>query len=394
MVNRPSLEGLLPSNSAPGNLMLPSVRFCAVNLALISGTVFAAPAMTPDIDTLASSLGARFVANPAHVGLSIGVIHHGVRKTFNFGSIDRHRAVPPTTRTIYELASLTKSYTGMLLAKAVLDGKLALDDDVRRYLPASCANLTYRDTPVRIIDLANHTAGLPKNLPQFMADASPEKLLEQYGDMSREDFLKAVSGVRLTAQPGKQFAYSNAGAQLVGIVLERLYGASYDALVERFIAGPLGMTDTKTAVAKADLPRYAMRYDGKGHAMPELSFWRHIPAAGSLKSTVADQLRYMEWNLDESDPVVALAHRTSFRGTDERGDDIGLYWFLNRKNGRRLVRHAGGSFGTTSFVLLYPDAKVGVVVLANDADASTEAMLSEIADKLALSLLQSGPRTQ
>jgi serine-type D-Ala-D-Ala carboxypeptidase/endopeptidase len=361
-------------------------------LVFLSSVAAAAPAQ--DIDTLVNSLGSRFVADPAHVGLSIGVIHDRWQKTFNYGSIDRRRAVRPTQTTIYELASLTKSYTGMLLAKAVVDGKLALDDDVRRYLPANCANLAFDGYPIRIVDLANHTSGLAKNLPPFPAHAKPETLVAQYGAMSRERFLKAVSGVRLTARPGTKFAYSNAGPQLIGIVLERVYGVSYDALVARMIAGPLGMADTTTVVGKPDLPRYAARYDAKGNAMPELSFWRHIPAAGYLKSTIADQLRYLQWNLDESDEVVALAHRVTFKGTDERGDDIGLYWFLNRKNGRRLVRHAGGSFGTTSFVLLYPEAKVGIVLLANDAGASTEATLAEMADILAQALLQSDARRQ
>ena len=354
----------------------------------------AAPAPAQDLDTLANSLGSRFVADPAHVGLSIGVIRDGWQRTFNYGSIDRHRSVRPTSTTIYELASLTKTYTGMLLAKGVVDGKLALDDDVRRYLPASCVNLALDGDPIRIVDLANHTSGLPKNLPPFPGNANPKTLATQYGEMSRERFLKAVARVRLTSRPGTKFGYSNAGAQLIGIVLERIYGESYAALVARLIAAPLGMTDTTTVVGKADLPRYALRYDGKGNSMPELSFWRQIPAAGYLKSTIADQLRYLQWNLDESDEVVALAHRMTFRGTDERGDDIGLYWFLNRKNGQRLVRHAGGSFGTTSYAMLYPEAKVGIVLLANDAGASTETRLAEMAETLAQALMQSGGRAQ
>lgn len=94
-------------------------------------------------------------------------------------------------------------------------------------------------------------------------------------------------------------------------------------------------------------------------------------------------------NLDASDPAVALARRVVFRHTGERGDDIGLFWFLNRtRDGMRLVRHAGGSFGTTSFEILYPDAGIGVVLLANDADASTEQALSKMAVALAEALTQ------
>jgi CubicO group peptidase (beta-lactamase class C family) len=366
----------------------------ALVLSMPAPSSAAAPPPPGDIDALASSLGREFVAKAGHVGLSIGITRAGKRRRFNFGRSDADRARRPDSRTIYELASLTKSYTGMLLARAVVDRKLALDDDVRRYLPTACGGLAFDGHPIRIVDLANHTSGLPKNLPEFVANPTPERLLAQYGDMTRERFLNVLCGVTLERRPGARFAYSNAGTQLLGIVLETIYGSTYDDLVARFITRPLHMPDTGTSVAAANLHRVAKRYDGKGKPMPELSFWRHLPAAGFLKSTIDDQLRYLEWNLDESDPVVALAHRVSFRETDERGDDIALYWFVNRKDGRRLVRHAGGSFGSTSFELLYPDAKLGIVLLANDADASTERALSEIADKLAMALLRDHPGAQ
>lgn len=337
-----------------------------------------------DIDALAASLGRGFVARPAHVGLSIGIVAPGKWRQFHFGSIDRLHPVAPTGQTIYELASLTKSYTGMLLAKAVVDGKVALDDDVRQYLPSAYRNLSFDGQPIRIVDLASHTSGLPKNLPAFAAGATPRQLLRQQGTVSRATFLHALAQVRLKVRPGTAFAYSNAGAQLVGIVLERAYGISYDALLRRAITAPQHMPDTGTVVAPRDAARTARRYNGQGRAMPELTFWRSLPAAGFLKSTVDDQLRYLAWNLDASDRAVALAHRVVFRGTDERGDDIGLFWFVNRtRDGMRLVRHAGGSFGTTSFELLYPDAGIGVVLLANDADASTEQALCRMADALA-----------
>lgn len=352
----------------------------------------AIPALAAQIDDLAIALGRDFIARPSHVGLSIGIIKDGERRTFHFGSIRRDAAVAPTDHTIYELASLTKSYTGMLLARAVVDGKLALDDDVRRYLPAACAGLAWQGQPIRIVDLASHTAGLPKNLPAFKDGATPQQLLTQYAGMSRSRFLEALCKVPLTERPGTTYAYSNTGAQLAGLVLEKVYGNSYDALVDKMIAAPLHMADTGTVVAASAASRHAMRYNGKGDPMPELAFWRSIPAAGYLKSSIADQLEYVTWNLDESDPVVALAHKVTFRHTEERGDDIGLFWFLNRRSdGQRLVRHAGGSFGSTSFALLLPESRLGIVLLANDADGATEQSLSNMADRLAASIATEKP---
>lgn len=355
-------------------------------------TVHAASACAADsgdIAALATSLGRSFVANPVHVGLSIGIVTHGDKYQFHFGRIDRQRTIVPSGDTIYELASLTKSYTGMLLAKAVVEGKIALDDDVRRYLPAAYPNLSFDGQPIRILDLASHTSGLPKNLPAFAKRATPRQLVRQQGDVSRATFLRALAQVKLPGRPGTVYAYSNAGAQLLGLVLERVYGMDYATLLQRAITAPKQMPDTAMVVAPRDAARYARHYDGHGRAMPELTFWRTLPAAGFLKSTVDDQLRYLAWNLDGADPAVVLAHRVVFRHTDERGDDIGMFWFVNRtRDGMRLVRHAGGSFGTTSFELLYPDAGIGIVLLANDADASTEGTLAEMADALGDSLAQ------
>jgi D-alanyl-D-alanine-carboxypeptidase/D-alanyl-D-alanine-endopeptidase len=358
---------------------------CIVLLAAV--TVLATPpvaAATAELDQVARALGHGFIANPVHVGLSIGIIQGGERRTFHFGSTRRGAAVLPTDRTIYELASLTKSYTGMLLARAVIDGKLALHDDVRRYLPSACAHLSFEGQPIRIVDLVSHTSGLPKNLPAFRAGASPQQLLHQYAGMSRPNFVAALAKLRLTVAPGVVYAYSNTGAQLAGLVLEQVYGTSYDTLIERLIATPLHMATTGTVLPDSASARFAGRYNGEGVPMPELAFWRSIPAAGFLKSTIADQLAYLAWNLDERDPVVKLAHTPTFRHTDERGDDIGMFWFLNRRSdGHRLVRHGGGSFGTTTFALLYPDAGIGVVLLANDAHGTTEQVLANIADRLA-----------
>jgi D-alanyl-D-alanine-carboxypeptidase/D-alanyl-D-alanine-endopeptidase len=166
-----------------------------------------------EIDVLGVSLGRDFISNPIHVGLSIGIVANGEPRQFHFGRVDRRHAVALTGHMIYELASLTKTYTGMLLAQAVVDGKITLDDDVRRYLPPGFANLAFDGLPIRIVDLASHTAGLPKNLPAFPTDFTPRQLVRQQGDVSRATFLHALAQVRLAVRPGTVFAYSDAGAQ-------------------------------------------------------------------------------------------------------------------------------------------------------------------------------------
>jgi D-alanyl-D-alanine-carboxypeptidase/D-alanyl-D-alanine-endopeptidase len=359
------------------------ISLCALNLPAHADT----PASPDSIDTIVTQAASAFAHDPHHVGLSIGILKDGIRHTYHFGTIDRANHQLPTDRTIYEIASVTKTYTGILLAQAVMDGKLNLDDDVQKYLPGDFSNLSFGGVPVQIMHLANHTAGFSKQIRAFKNGASPVAILASYGNYSQAMFLQDLRQVKIADFPGTRFAYSNVDAQLLGIILEKVYHLSYEQLVAKYIARPNDMTDTSTTVPAADSGRVAVGYDGKGERMPEMTFWRAVPAAGFLKSTVSDQLNYLQWNLDEASPVVALSHRTLFTGTDEAGDDIAMFWFTRRlPDGSREIRHAGGSFGSTSYIALYPEARTGIVLLANDADASSEKELKAMAERIVAKL--------
>lgn len=330
---------------------------------------------------------AKFMSNPEHVGLSIGVIKNGVCYIFNYGTIDKKRSVRPTAHTTYEIASITKSFTGVLLAHAVLEGKVSLNDDIRKYLPFPYPNLSYQNHPIRIIDLANHTSGLHKFVPDLDRDMSPYELVARYKNFSKADFLTALSQVKIDTIPGSKFEYSNAGTQIIGIILENVYHVNYESLVKKYITVPGGMYETGISVDQAHASEYAKGYDKNGREMPEISFWKTIPAAGFLKSTVSDMLKYLQLNMNGKDKAIALAHRPTFMNSAEGNEDIGLFWFSKKMaNGFRRIDHAGGSFGSTSYCAIYPDLKLGIVCLTNDASPDTEHQIkgasAEILDQL------------
>ncbi len=340
------------------------------------------------IDAIVNQAGEAFVSNPHHVGLSIGIVQDGIEHTYGFGTTDRATLHVPDERTLYEIGSATKSYTGILLAQAVLDGKIKLADPVQKYLASPYPNLGFAGRPVTILDLANHTAGLPKHIRPFRDGMSVQQMLDSYGDYSEAQFLEDLKKIAITERPGTHFRYSNIDSQLIGIILEQQYGKSYEELVRQFITAPNGMRDTSVAVDRALRDRIAQGYDGLGNPMPELRFWKAIPAAGSLKSTVHDQLSYLQWNLDAGNPAVALSHQVTFAHTDERDDDIALYWFVKQfADGTLVIRHTGGSFGTTSYLAFYPKAGLGMVFLANDADSSTERELVKMGEGMADQLI-------
>jgi len=335
------------------------------------------------IQRIADKYVSLFMQDSAHVGLSIGIIKDDVRYTFNCGTTEIGKKRAPTTRTIYEIASVTKTFTGILLAHAVLEKKIGLEDDIRKYMPGAYPNLAYQGHPVRVVDLANHTAGFAKFIPAIKDGSTWEERLANYTNFSAVRFLDALTRITLDTMPGSRFGYSDADSQLLGIILEQVYHANYADLVQRYICGPATMPDTRTEVPGKDVSRMTKEYDGKGQLMPELLFIQTVPASMYLKSTVSDMLQFLQLNLDEHDPAIYLSHQPTFHHTAEHGDDIGLCWFIRNVPGDyRLVRHAGGSFGSTSYCAVYPERHTGIVCLANDAGQETEHEMIRLADEI------------
>lgn len=341
------------------------------------------------IDSLVDRSAKRFMARPEHVGLSIGILWRGKTYTFNYGTIEKGRTVRPSAHTIYEIASLTKSFTGILLAHAVVEGRLALTDDIRKWLPGSFPNLEYAGHPITVLDLANHTGGLPKSIPPLGGGLSPDEMVARYRNFSRADFLRELAKVKPDTLPGSRYAYSNVGTQLVEIILEKIYGVTYGELLKRYITVPGHMARTKLELTAADSSLLARGYDAGWRPMPQVVFWRVLPAAGYLKSTIVDLLQYLRLNMDEADAAIALAHTPSFFKRDEDGENIGLFWFSAPiPGGHRKVDHAGGSFGFTSYCLIYPHERLGIVCLANDASPGTEHAMREMAAEVLQGILQ------
>jgi serine-type D-Ala-D-Ala carboxypeptidase/endopeptidase len=347
---------------------------------LLAGLAAGAQRQRTGIDSLVDKSVEGFMAKPEHVGLSIGILWRGKTYTFNYGTVEKGRSIRPSASTIYEIASLTKSFTGILLAHAVVEGKLALGDDIRKWLPGRFPNLAYAGRPITVLDLATHTGGLPKSIPPLGGGLSPDQMVARWRFFSRADFLREVAKLKPDTLPGTRYAYSNVGTQLVEIILEKLYGVSYGELLQRYITGPWHMARTKLELNASDSGLFARGYDAGGRQMPEVVFWRPLPAAGYLKSNIVDLLQYLRLNMREVEPAIALAHKPFFLNTDEAGEAIGLFWFSAPvPGGYRKIDHAGGSFGFTSYCLAYPHERLGIVCLTNDASPGTEHELREMA---------------
>ena len=318
--------------------------------------------------------------------LSVGVIKNGKIYKFHKGKLTNGER--PNDQTLYEIASLTKTFTGTLLAKAILDKKVGLDEDIRKYLPESYPNLEFNGQPITFRNLVTHTSGLPNmfpNRPEIFEnpnwDNLPFKINELQAGFSKKQFLTALHKVKLDTVSGHKFSYSNAGANLLGYSLEAIYQKPYEELIKNYILEPLKMNSTYVRISKKYDPFLAKGLHVNGIEMPPRAV-KELQAEGGIVSTLDDMIKYMQFELDTDNPLVQTSHQELLNG--KYGDyENGLFWQIS-KNGDKPTKifQNGGAFGTSSWLTVIPETKTGVFIITNVSGPEVHQKLSAMADKI------------
>lgn len=314
------------------------------------------------LQLLIDSLAIEHLQNPVNSSLSIGIINGDNREEYFYGTVTKGKEQLPGSNTLYEVGSVTKTFTGIVLAHAINEGKISAEDDIRKYLPDSYKNLEYKGSPIRIKHLSNHTSRLPR-VPENL-DKQPgfseQDPYKNYGKEMVFDFLKTI---KLDTTPGVVNDYSNLGVAVLGLILEDLYKQPLDVLVSRYVTTPTKMTHTTFAVADGDKTNMATGYyetDGSVAMGWSLGAFK---AAGGIKSDMSDMLNYLAANMNEANADIALSHQPTFKDANM---SVGLNWMLSvTREKQLLVWHNGGTAGFSSFCGYLKDKKVGVVVLNN-----------------------------
>jgi serine-type D-Ala-D-Ala carboxypeptidase/endopeptidase len=327
-----------------------------------------------------------FMSNSLRVGLSVGIYQGGKTNSYHYGSTQKGEQILPTNRTLYEIGSISKTFTGTLLAQAVKDKKVNIDDDIRLYLDGSYPNLEYQGYPIRLSHLLSHISGLPNLLPDIPnlfentnPDSLPFVITRIQNNYSKKKFLSDLHKVKLDTLPGYDFHYSNSGAQLLKFILEKVYKKPYADLLTRFILLPLGMNATNSLFKKNDVKNLAKGYNSKGSLMPYNP--QILDAAGGIFSTIPDMLQYIKYHLNEENEVVALSHKPTVGDIADYA--VGLNWqekLTEKKN--KKIWQSGGTFGFSSYCVIYPELNIGIVLLTNEADRTAQGGLEEIADEI------------
>lgn len=308
------------------------------------------------------------------VGMVVGLISPEGRRVVSYGRASRGDVPTLNADTVFEIASITKVFTSLVLADMVLRREVTLDDPIEKFLPAGVTAPTRNGKSVTLQDLATHTSGLPRQ-PSNLAPRDPT---DPYADYSVAKLYAFLSSTTLARDIGSTYDYSNVGAGLLGHVLALKSGTDYDTLLTTRVLKPLGMNDT-SGVLSAEMARRAAT--GHNVLLQPVASWGRSEALagmGGLRSTANDLLTLLSAVLSSTHPAIRDATALMLsapRPTAKPNLMIGLGWHLRQFVGRTIVFHDGGSGGQRAFVGFDREARTGVVVLSN---TNSEADLNDI----------------
>ncbi|MGG5208058.1 serine hydrolase [Chryseobacterium sp. MIQD13] len=299
--------------------------------------------------------------------VSIGIVKDGKTYTKHYGEIDKGKGNKADDNTYFEIASVTKLFTGQLLAKAVLEGKISLEDDIRKFLKEDYPNLQYQGIPVKIKNLISYTTALPRSLPdedklfENPTDETPFLIRNLEADYSREQFFKDLKNVKLDTIPGVKYKYSNLSLELTGLILENVYGKDVETLFNENIFSGLEMNHTKFTLGKNEY--LADGYYGNGRLMPHFSSNLWGSTGARTKSTLGDLMKFLKDELYSKNKVVKESQKNI---ENSKENWHGYFWddYYVSEYGKVGFKH-GGAFGTQTWFTIYPEYNIGICMIIN-----------------------------
>jgi CubicO group peptidase (beta-lactamase class C family) len=296
-----------------------------------------------------------------------GLVDEHGSQIFSAGNLDNGTDGKPDGDTLFEIASITKTFTVLALEDMVERGEMHLNDPVETYLPESVKVPAHIRKKITLLDLATHTSGLPRDPDNLTpTHGLPENA---FADYSVERMYQFLDSYVLTRGPGERVEYSNVGLALLGHVLARKARTSYESLVVERICQPLRMDSTRVILTPEMKSRLATGHDQHGKRAPNWNFLAY-DGTGGLHSSAKDLLKYLSANLGlEKSYLTPLMERTRvIRHRNTSYGDMAMSWSVRGAGlepGLTLIGHAGGSGGYETFIGLDETQRKGVVVLCS-----------------------------
>ncbi len=325
-------------------------------------------------------------------GLVIGAIRNGEIVVRGYGEMSDGSEKAPDGDTLMRIGSITKVFCGATLASMTADGTVNLTDKLQDRLGWNVMIPERDGKSIRLVDLATHASGLPREAEVKAAGNSPTLM------GTKQDYIASLTSDALLFPPGTGFLYSNFGFDLLAVALSNAAGKPYADLLKERVLGPAGLKDTRFDLTEADKARTMRGHNFDGSQLPIVETAPIIHGAGGLYSTANDMLRWLSWHMDRfatKDAEMRLLDHAAYVdrdwmnpvfGLDEAGeaDAMGLGWVVMRPDGGRplILQKTGGLQGQFSYLAFAPSRGVGVFVSMNEFSVGGFDMMAKAANEL------------
>ena len=348
--------------------LLKSAAFRGVAMSILSS---AAPDIAgnqkvlPSNDEIRKILTERVGANEKDTGIIVGVIEPRGRRIITFGHRNAGDLRPLDGDTIFEIGSVTKGFTALLLADMVGKNEVALSDPVAKYLAADFKVPERNGRSITLVDLATHTSSLP-----FMPENAPALNDPAAAKYSAADLKQYVASYQLKRDIGSEWEYSNIGYWVLSEALSSRAGTDYETLARKRVIAPLKLANTDFSLSPKMKANFAMGHDAALQPAPAVSalpIYSIMPGAGSLYSTANDLVTLLSvaMGYERSPLAPAIEATLSTRRPTGGGNEQALGWTVIGKGDDQLIYRDGGTYGFASSMAWDPKKRVGVIVLSN-----------------------------
>lgn len=299
-------------------------------------------------------------------GAAIGITHDGERFTGGLGVTSIDNPLPVTETTLFQVGSITKTFTATLIMRLVDQEELTLDTRVREILPEFKLKDQKTAEKCTIRHLLTHSGGW---VGDFFIDTGP-------GEDALDKYVKRMAELDQVVPIGSQYSYNNAGFCLLGLIIERILKKPFQQVLNEVLLSPLGLENSYIIPTDVMTKRFAVGHLMDAGVLTVAEPWpipRYAGPAGGLACDVGDLLSYAQFHMDgktsTKDPILepetrALMGEKQLEIRAEK-EFLGLSWFADIFDGKNVISHGGGTHGQKAILSFLPEAKTALAVLAN-----------------------------
>lgn len=301
--------------------------------------------------------------------VSVGYYKDNTTSFYGYGETKKGNNIIPDSTTIYEIGSISKTFTALLMIDYLQSQSLSIDCVANNLLPNDVPLLQYNNEPVMVKHLLNHTSGLPRLPEDFGTGIDPDNPYKHYDSTMVYNYLKSHP---ISKDPGYTWEYSNLGMAIVGLILERQSKKSYEQLLIDKICIPMRLNDTRITLNKADSLNIATGYDQDGNQVPYWDDLNAFKSTGAIRSNARDLINYGKSILYSENSVIKSQIDSCLKVTyDNNNKKQASGWVCQSYDGIDYIIHDGGTAGFNSYILICKEKKSVLVLLFSNGPSDS-----------------------